>query len=60
MISDRDKAVIESMCRTGMDLETLKGCFSKFSEEDVEEIYLRENQKRQNDAPDIIISCNCS
>ena len=60
MVSDRDKAVIESMCKTGMDLETLKGCFPKFPEEDIEAIYLKENKIGRGDAPDIIISCNCS
>lgn len=60
MVSDRDKSVIESMCKTGMDLETLKGCFPKFSEEDIEEIYLKENRTGRGDAPDIMISCNCS
>lgn len=60
MISDRDRAVIESMCRTGMELDTVKGCFPKFSDEDIETVYNEVRNSSHGDAPDIQISCNCS
>jgi len=39
MLSEKDKAVVFEMSRTGMSLETLKRSFPKFPEEDIEEIY---------------------
>lgn len=59
MLSDRDKAVIENMCGTGMELDTIKAIFPKFDSADIETVY---NEKAGiiADKVDINISCNCS
>ena len=61
MISEKDKAVIASMARTGMSLDTLKISFPQFDAKDIEKIYADE-QKMTADEPseEIKISCNCS
>lgn len=61
MISEKDKAVVASMVRTGMSLDTLKRSFPKFDEKDIESIYAEEKDMTTADlASDITISCNCS
>lgn len=64
MISDKDRAVILEMCRTGMSLEVLKKCFPQFDPGDVEKLYnenqKREQQKQSDGGEGISLSCNCS
>ena len=61
MISEKDKAVVASMVRTGMNLDTLKRSFPKFDVKDVEKIYADEMKMTKDDsAQEIKISCNCS
>lgn len=61
MISEKDKAVVASMVRTGMNLDTLKRSFPQFDASDIEKIYAEENRMSQEElAEEIKISCNCS
>lgn len=61
MMSEKDKAVIASMVRTGMSLDTLKTSFKQFDEADVERIYDEEKKMSENEPEEeITISCNCS
>ena len=59
MISDKDRAVVLEMCRTGMNLEVLKKCFPQFEENDIEMLY-NENKSNKQVTEGISISCNCS
>ena len=66
MISDKDRAVVLEMCRTGMNLDVLIKCFPQFSTEDIELLYkehLVSEERRNADGLSIeriSISCNCS
>lgn len=61
MISDKDKAVIASMVRTGMSLDTLKISFPQFDAKDIENIYADEKETTVDVlADEIKISYNCS
>lgn len=61
MLSEKDKAVVASMVRTGMDLETLKSIFPKFDKRDIEEVYKEgKNKKEEGEELHGGISCNCS
>lgn len=61
MISEKDKAVVASMVRTGMSLDTLKRSFSQFEAKDIETIYADEKKMTADElAEEIKISCNCS
>ena len=63
MLSEKDKAVVASMARTGMSLEVLKISFPQFDATDVEEVYKEEQRMaalEDDDAGSINISCNCS
>ena len=44
MLSEKDKAVVASMVRTGMGLDTLKRSFPQFDACDVESIYVEEKR----------------
>lgn len=59
MISDKDRAVVLEMCRTGMSLEVLKKCFPQFDGNDIEMLY-NENKSNIQVTEGISISCNCS
>ena len=61
MISEKDKAVVASMVRTGMSLDTLKRSFPQFEAKDIETIYADEKKMTADElAEEIKISCNCS
>ena len=60
MLSDKDRAVVYSMCRTGMELSVLKMSFPQFDFEDIKKIYEEYKSEGQSDAEEITISCNCS
>lgn len=61
MLSDRDRAVVIEMCRTGMNLDVLKRSFPQFPGEDIEKLYEETLQRAENKAnEEINISCNCS
>lgn len=60
MLSERDKAVVAEMCRTGMALEVLKRSFPQFESSDIESIFNEQNREQSDDSFDIKISCNCS
>lgn len=60
MISDKDRAVVAQMCRTGMELEVLKKSFPQFDVEDIEKIYADCNKETEDNSFEINISCNCS
>ena len=61
MISEKDKAVVASMVRTGMNLDTLKRSFPQFDASDIEKIYAEENRMSQEElAEEIKSSYNCS
>lgn len=60
MLSERDRAVVCNMIRTGMALETLKSIFKQFDEKDVEEVYISEHRDNYGDSEGIIVSYNCS
>ena len=61
MLSERDRAVVAEMCRTGMKLETLKRSFPQFAIEEVEAVYWEVNDRKIDiDTEEIKISCNCS
>lgn len=59
MLSEKDRAVICSMIRTGMSLDTLKACFPQFDAGDVETLY-REEKKMDYAVEKVTISRNCS
>ena len=61
MLSEKDKAVVASMVRTGMSLDTLKRSFPQFDKTDVENVYAEEKKMSADElAEEIKISCNCS
>ena len=61
MLSEKDRAVVASMVRTGMTLEVLKRSFPQFDAADVESVYKEETNANVDDlSEDIKISCNCS
>lgn len=60
MISEKDRAVVASMVRTGMALDVLKKSFPKIDEKIVEEIYNEENEQMSGESEEITISMNCS
>lgn len=63
MLSEKDKAVVASMVRTGMSLEVLKMSFPKFDAADIEAVYKEEKRMEELDAQtpvNVSISCNCS
>ena len=61
MLSEKDKAVVASMVRTGMSLDTLKKSFPQFDKADEENVYAEEKKMRVDElAEEIKISCNCS
>lgn len=61
MLSEKDKAVVASMVRTGMSLDTLKKSFPQFDKADVESVYMEEKKMSADElAEEIKISCNCS
>ena len=61
MLSEKDKAVVVSMVRTGMSLDTLKRSFPQFDKADVESVYAEEKKMSADElAEGIKISCNCS
>lgn len=61
MLSEKDKAVVASMVRTGMSLDTLKRSFTQFDKTDVESVYAEEKKMSADElAEEIKISCNCS
>ena len=59
MLNEKDRAAVASMARTGMNLETLKRCFPKFDEKDVEYVFKEETSLPEN-TEEISISYNCS
>ena len=61
MLSMKDEAVVASMVRTGMSLDTLKRSFPQFDAADVEKVYMEEKRMTSDElAEEIKISCNCS
>ena len=61
MLSENDKAVVASMVRTGMSLDTLKRSFLQFDACDVESVYAEEKKMSADElAEEIKMSCNCS
>lgn len=60
MLTEKDRAVVAQMCRTGMNLETLFKCFPKFKTEDLKAIFAEENRVHEDEPFDMNISCNCS
>ena len=61
MLSEKDKAVVASMVRTGMSLDTLKRSLPQFDKTDVESVYAEEKKMSADElAEEIKISCNCS
>lgn len=61
MLSDKDRAVVIEMCRTGMSLDVLKRSFPQFDPKDIEEQYYETQKRAENKAAEeVIISCNCS
>ena len=61
MLSEKDKAVVASMLRTGMSLDTLKKSFPQFDKTDVESVYAEEKKMSADElAEEMKISCNCS
>ncbi len=61
MLSDKDRAVVASMVRTGMSLETLKLSFPGFETVDLVNVYEEEHSRISEETVDEIeISCNCS
>lgn len=61
MLSDKDKAVVASMVRIGMTLDTLTRSFPQFDKNDIESIYAEEKKASMDEQEEeITISCNCS
>lgn len=60
MLSEKDRAVVAEMCRTGMSLEVLKKSFPKFDPVDLEVVFNEQNNDDSDDDFEIKISCNCS
>ena len=60
VLSERDRAVVAEMCRTGMTLDVLKRSFPQFDPVDVETIYHELNNDQAEDSFNVKISCNCS
>ena len=40
-MKEQDVRAVESLCRCGMDLESILKCFPKFPRQEVENIYLK-------------------
>jgi hypothetical protein len=58
-MNEKDKKVVEAMCRTGMDFETLCSCFPKFSSEDLLEVAKKYNKNCEfENAPRVSINCS--
>ncbi len=60
-MNEQDKRAVESMCRIGMELETIIASFPKFSKEELTMIY--ENIKKEDNSTESEnsgISINCS
>lgn len=61
MISEKDRAVVASMVRTGMSLDTLKRSFPKFDPSEVEAIFTEEKRMWSEESEEeTSVSCNCS
>lgn len=60
MLSEKNRAVVYSMCQTGMALETLRISFPQFDFEDVKKVYEECKAEDRVEAEEITISCNCS
>lgn len=61
MLSDKDYAVVAEMARTGMNPDVLKMCFPKLDPTELEQVYLEEQKRKENDTEEeITIKCNCS
>lgn len=60
MLSEKDKAVIYSMCMTGMKEEVLVKSFPQFDREDIETVYKEYTASNDFEYEEISISCNCS
>lgn len=60
MLSEKDRAVVYSMCLTGMDISVLIKSFPQFDKEDIESIYNECKTSFKEVSEGISISCNCS
>jgi len=60
MLSDRDKAVVYSMCQAGMTLNSLVKSFPQFDSIDIETVYNEYKNTETVESEGISISCNCS
>lgn len=61
MLSDKDRAVVASMVRTGMSFETLKLSFPGYENADLVSVYEEEQSRISEEVSDEMkISCNCS
>lgn len=60
MLSERDKAVVAQMCRTGMALDVLIESFPQFDKSDVEAVFNEEKESESDDFGELRISINCS
>lgn len=61
MVDEQTKRSIETMCRCGLDLEGLKGCFPKIDETDLTRIHNEIKGIKDIDGCEPpTISCNCS
>ena len=60
-MNKKDQMTVENFVSTGMELETLYGCFPDFSKEEIAEIY---NNYKDNEVPlnsnSTGMSTNCS
>lgn len=60
-MNDQDKRAVESMCRIGMELETIIASFPKFSKEELTSIYESiKSEGHDRETENAGISINCS
>lgn len=57
-MSDRDIRAVESMARTGMDLETLLKCFPQIPQADIENIRSRIQSQITGNTPALKMNCS--
>ena len=59
-MKEQDQRAVESMCATGMTLDTLCTCFPDCSKEEIKEVYDKFHSSSEQKEADISISVNCS
>lgn len=59
-MNERDQRAVEAMASSGMDLETLQSCFPAFDRAELEKIYRKVKQQKEDGGDGAGLSINCS